>query len=190
MKPFTFSLFLPGAKFLQDKIILKNPNITLFFTTVLKEIGIFFYNSLLRTRFNPFPLPDSNSMQLQRVVLQRERKISTSEVVFKTMSPFLVRLHHPESNKDEYLLSDDECFENQFRTITRTLFRELTGKEEEIDIYPVKLEKIPVRHYGILVESQKGILKLAGKPEALNFLYQVGIGSRRSEGFGMLEILG
>ncbi|MBX6361962.1 MAG: CRISPR-associated endoribonuclease Cas6, partial [Acidobacterium ailaaui] len=35
----------------------------------------------------------------------------------------------------------------------------------------------------------KAIIKIQASPEVLNLLYAVGIGVRRSQGFGMLEIM-
>lgn len=39
------------------------------------------------------------------------------------------------------------------------------------------------------MEGSIGTFKLFGNKELLNFLYRAGIGSRRSSGFGMFEII-
>ena len=40
-----------------------------------------------------------------------------------------------------------------------------------------------------LLKLSVGIFILEGNPAVLNYLIQAGIGSRKSEGFGMMELL-
>jgi len=193
MKPFTFGVFLPKPRFKGNTVTLNSAEITLNFSTYYSDLGIYFYNSLIkkRKRFEPYPLPGDNSLLLKRVSLQKEKKITSTEVVFKTLSPFLVRRHHKESNQDEYLTKNHNLFVSQTEEIIRVMIKELTGKEDRVDFMPVKLnEGIPIKHYGMFVEGNTGVFKLTGTPGVLDFIYKVGIGSRRSEGFGLLEVVG
>ncbi|MDQ1349843.1 MAG: CRISPR-associated endoribonuclease Cas6 [Acidobacteriota bacterium] len=192
MKPFTFGVFLPNPVFKDNTIYLKGTEITLNFSTCLTDLGIYFYNSLIRRKrhFQPYPLANGNEMSLARVNLQKEKPVKSSEAVFKTLSPFLVRLHHKEDNADEYLTKVNQLFVPQVQENVRVMVEELLARKERVEFMPVTLsEGIPIKHYGIFVDGTTGIFKLTGHPEVLDFVYKVGIGSRRSEGFGMLELV-
>lgn len=192
MKPFTFGVFLPYPKFKDNTIYLSSTEITLNFSTYFSELGIYFYNSLIggKRRFVPYPLPGDNAMTLSRVSLQKERQVKASTAVFKTLSPFLVRLHHKEDNADEYLTRANELFVPQMEEHIRVMVEVLLGRKERVEFTPVLLsDGIPIKHYGLFVDGTTGVFKLTGHPEILDFIYKVGIGSRRSEGFGLLELV-
>ena len=193
MKPFTFGVFLPKPRFKGNIVTLDSREITLNFSTYYSELGIYFYNSLVkrRKRFESYPLSGGNTLGLKHVSLQKEKLIKSREAVFKTLSPFLVRLHYKEHNEDEYLDKNSNLFVAQTEENIRVMTKELTGKEERVDFMPVKLkEGFPIKHYGIFVDGNTGVFKLTGDPEVLDFIYKVGIGSRRGEGFGLLEVVG
>jgi CRISPR-associated endoribonuclease Cas6 len=192
MKPFTFGIFLPQPTFLNNTIKLNSTEITLNFSTIYSNLGTYFYSSLInrRKRSEFYPLPNNNSLMLKRVSLQPEKKITASEIVFKTLSPFLARLHHKQTNQDEYLTKNHRLFISQLKTIIKVMMQELGGIEDNVDFIPVKLNQgIPIKHFGAYVEGNTGVFKLIGRPEILDFIYKVGIGSRRSEGFGLLEVV-
>lgn len=191
MKPFTFGVFLPQPEFVGNIIPLQSRDITLTFSTSEKKMGIYFYNALVKNRFTPFPLPNGNALMLQRVHLAREKPITAGEMVFKTLTPFLVRVHGGKNKDDRYLTIEDEDFIGQLEWSIERMFEVLKGKKETVKVEPVKMEKmIPIKHYGQTMSGNKGIIKLTGSPEALEFIYNCGLGSRRSEGFGILDVVG
>ena len=59
----------------------------------------------------------------------------------------------------------------------------------EVNIQPLKCKKVIVTHYGCKIETTVGILLLEGNETILSYFLRAGIGSRKSEGFGMLELL-
>lgn len=63
---------------------------------------------------------------------------------------------------------------------------------DEVSIVPVHVserDKYVTRFKGqTMVTGWKGIYQLTGSKEALNFLYQTGIGDRNSQGFGMFAL--
>ncbi len=190
MKPFTFAVYLHQPKFAGDVIHLNSTEIHLNFSTSLQDLGIYFYNSLIKRKlqFAPYPLANDNDMRLKRISLQKEKPIQTNEVVFKTISPFLVRLHKQESNSDEYLTKQHTLLVSQMEENIRVQVAELLGRKERVEFMPVLLKDgFPIKHYGSNVQGNTGIFKLTGHPEVLDFIYKTGIGSRRSEGFGMLD---
>lgn len=190
MKPFTFGVFLHEPKFEGESICLQSTDIILNFSTYAAELGIYFYNSLIKekSKFKPYPLQNGNEMLLKRVSLQREKQIKTNEVVFKTCSPFLVRVHKKEDNTDVFLTKNDEGFVAQMEENIRVMVKVLMGREERVEFTPVLLKDgFPIRHYGRNVQGNTGIFKLTGAPEVLDFIYKSGIGSKRSEGFGLID---
>jgi CRISPR-associated endoribonuclease Cas6 len=193
MKPFTFGLFLSKPVFKDKKIHLESEEITLNFSTYRADLGIFLYNSLVkkRKRGERFPFPDGNSLLLKRVTLIKEKTLHSGEAVFKTLSPFLVRLHHREFNQDEYLTPDQQLFRSQLEENLRVTLETLTGLKQRVDFTPVKMKPvIPITHFNGMVQGNTGLFKLSGSPAALDFFYKAGIGSRRAEGFGLLELVG
>ena len=49
--------------------------------------------------------------------------------------------------------------------------------------------KIVTRYKGSYINAWYGTFQLKGKRKYLDFLYQTGVGSKNSQGFGMFEII-
>ena len=62
--------------------------------------------------------------------------------------------------------------------------------DSTVTITPVSPKKTVLRNFGHYMTGNLGIYTLTGHPLLLNLLYQSGIGARRSEGFGLFEIVG
>ena len=60
---------------------------------------------------------------------------------------------------------------------------------ENFSVTPVKAKKIVARVWRRPTDATIGILKLTGKPDLLNFLCASGLGSRRSEGHGLVNVI-
>ena len=50
-------------------------------------------------------------------------------------------------------------------------------------------DKYLTKYKGYIIEGYKGIYRLQGGKEELNFLYNCGIGAKNSQGFGMFEVI-
>ena len=59
-----------------------------------------------------------------------------------------------------------------------------------IKIKPINARKTVVKFYEKNIESSIGEFLLEGSPELLQLLYDCGIGSKRSSGFGLFEVIG
>lgn len=70
---------------------------------------------------------------------------------------------------------------------------EMAGFSEEavesIKLHCVTGRKVVVKHYGVYLDATIADFTVSGKNEILQCFYQNGVCSRRSSGFGMLEIL-
>ena len=59
----------------------------------------------------------------------------------------------------------------------------------DFSITPLKGKKVVTRTWGRLVDGSIGIYKITGNLELLNFLRAAGLGTRRSIGKGMWEVI-
>lgn len=189
LKPFTFSVYFGNmAKILDNKVFINSDRFILNFSTASLELGTFFYNGLLKIKkeLKDYPLFEAR-IALESVNLKKEMQIREDTVVFKTLSPFLVRDY---IDKNKYLKPADEGFKNQLNQIVAECSKAFLGRESYIEFKDVKTTaKPPIFHYGAPVDGIRGIFALKGDSDVLNMIYQIGLGSRRSQGFGMLEVM-
>lgn len=128
-----------------------------------------------------------------RASIGRE-SVKGSDLLIKMLSPITVRKTEEGTNRSRYYNPNEDGFgqaviENFYRKYTA-----YTGIEEikDIDFSAVDVrpdDKYLTRYKGYIIEGYKGVYRLKGSAEALNFLYNCGLGSRNSQGFGMFEII-
>lgn len=166
------------------------------------------YNGLLSLK--TFPFNNEINMQIERILLINEKKIEKETVSFKTLSPVLI-----EDKNDKPILPDcleslvttgsmesNNRFEEHFNAVHDRILKDLRGRglKREIKFLPEKIKKQVVKHTlkGFREKTGKpfmtltcfeGFFKLAGDPEDLQMLYQIGIGLRTGQGFGMVEVV-
>lgn len=211
-KPFCFAV-----RFLHDKeefkkekdiLYIKSP-IEFYISTVDPGFLVALYNGLLSKRLYPFKMGDGGISKRRNIILLRERKIKENKVVFKTLSPILIEDKNDkpllpinlEDNQPLFEESEDFVhFLREFNYTSDTILRSVRGEglKERLDFKPIKLRKEVVKHrvreknvepklYTFTCFS--GIFELSGDVEDLNYLYQLGLGLRRAQGFGMVEVL-
>lgn len=62
--------------------------------------------------------------------------------------------------------------------------------ESSIDILPLtEGKKVVTRYKGTWITAYNGIFQLCGEPRYLQFLYDVGLGAKTSQGFGMFDVI-
>lgn len=189
MKPYTFSVFFKDSEFKENRIIVNSKQMELNISIADYEIALILYNAFNHQRNKIFHL-EHNSMTLKNIVLIQEKQINTEEITIKFMSPLIVRQR--ENEKDYYFSVEGE----EFLEILKVNIKEqlkLTNYSMDI-VDSIKLEKVNgrktvVRFYEKQMEGSIGTFKLFGNKELLNYLYRAGMGSRRSSGFGMFEII-
>ncbi len=184
LKPFTFSVFFPELKGHEDDHFIVGSKAILYFSTFFPEVCATVYNGILCSR--TFPLFE-NTAQVQNVFLKPRTTITQEKVKFKTMAPVLV---NTKGNPNWYLLPEDEGFHEGLAFAVREVCRAfLDLPEGTVEFCPISIRRKVVRHYNMHMQGFVGIFELRGRPEVLNLIYQVGLGVRRSQGFGMLEVL-
>jgi len=214
IKPFTFSVYMP-CKPVDKKLKLEGEYINLFFSTNDYEFLMRLYNGLLKIskRKDPFNLGKNKIEKIANINLLKEVKITKDTVSFKTLSPLLIRDPDdgskyliPEfcnANKEFSLMKkvSKEKFIEGMKISSEKLVKNFLNKDEKMEFHidESTISMIPVIHgskneksheeYMINYPAIKGHFKIEAKPDVLQLFYDIGIGARRSEGFGMLEVV-
>lgn len=192
-KSFTFSLYMGDCEFLEEEIFIPGKKIYLNFSTNDIEDGIMFYNSILTNKGKEFAIKD-NIFKIKRINILKEKNIYSDEAIFKTMSPIVVREHKGDNSKTWYhSLSNSEGKKIFLSNLKYQLIEEFS-KTRILDIEEVRAEilsnkEVKVKHYGIEVLSNLCRIKIMAKPYILDYLYKAGIGSMKSAGFGMVDLV-
>lgn len=120
-----------------------------------------------------------------------DRQITDSEISVLTSSPIVAKITD-ENGQTLYLSPDNEDFQDIINSNYGRKFESFTGTYPQygILIEPFgKCRKIVTKFKGIWVTAYHGKFRLTGEPIALDFLYQTGLGSKSSQGFGMFDVL-
>jgi len=196
-KPYSFSVYLPNPKLQNDLFYLDTKNISIFFSTNDYNLIIELYNNLLSFKHKELIYKDFK-YKLQNINLLKEKKINSTEIIIKTLSPILIRDHNKENNKDIYFTFKDNSIDEVNNILNRNLkdfFNNYNVNSKDIILFPIKSKKqiIITNDHGDnkknYVFGNQGIFKLSGEVSQLQFLYNVGLGSKRSYGFGLFEII-
>jgi CRISPR-associated endoribonuclease Cas6 len=196
LKDFTFSVYVPFSKNVftapHDKVPLTKNEISISFSIFDYKTFIHFYNMFVNykgkedTEKYPFVIKDISSIP--------QKQITKNQVSIKFLSPLALRQHDKNTNKDYYIDCLHPDFNNQLNISVNGMLQkfELISNDIQIKLEPVagKSNKTVVKFKNTTIGCSYGQFILSGDIEILNLLYMTGIGSRRSEGFGMFEVLG
>lgn len=192
-KPYTLAINLGPCSFHSNFIMLKSNRLKLHFSTSDIESGIHFYNAFLCQKNTPFPLPDNQSMALVGIHVEKEVTITSNAVLCTFVAPLCIRLHDKETNKDQYITCEDYNFEAELKRTLKYQISNIPYLTEKMVsdfiIVPYKCKKIMIKHYDHCIPCSIGSFILKGDIHLLTYLYQSGMSSRKSSGFGYFNIL-
>ena len=210
VKFFTFSVYLPKPKIEKEKIELDRNYFNILFSIYDNKQFIEFYNSFnsminkekendnKKNKKYSYPLKN-NKMELKNITMVNEKNIMSNRVRIKFLSPLVLRNHKEitinkkRKGADIYFDFNDSDFNEQINYSVSRLIKDLklNGVNSNIKLKPYNnlARKTVVSFKNILINSSIGEYILEGDSELLNILYKTGIGSRRSEGFGMFEVI-
>ncbi|MCF6155077.1 MAG: CRISPR-associated endoribonuclease Cas6 [Candidatus Brocadia sp.] len=172
------------------------------------------YNGLLKIK--EFDFGSKIILKLGKIFLLNEREIRGDEVIFKTNSPVLIEDRDGKPILPFQISSDVSpqfsalslrSFNDHFNEIHDRILSDLRGVngkkgqglQRKMELIPLNLKKQVVKHtlrdfrektgkpYMTLTTFQ-GCFTLKGNSGDLQTLYQVGIGLRTGQGFGMVEV--
>lgn len=121
-------------------------------------------------------------------------RIFEDRIVIRTLSPITAYMTE-ETGHTVYYSPKDEKFYDSLITNARRKWGSVYGESEEepsLHIYgleDVRYIKRATRFKSTYITAWHGTFVLEGAPKILDFLYQVGLGSKNSQGFGMFEVI-
>ncbi len=194
-KDYCFSVILPKPKFEKDNILLDKKEIKILFSTQGKsKESMILFSAFIAQKNKRHPLPNGNGMILKSIQNKKTEEIYNQKVIFKTAtgSGLCVRDHNKEKKLDKYYVFNDNEFRNKLSIVLKNQASRLGFNEEDISnikINPIQCKKVVAKHYGVYIDTTIGMLEVQAKPEILQSFYDCGIGSRKSAGFGMLDLV-
>ena len=196
IKDYSFSVIFPLDKYFGEEIYLKRPEMKVVVSCSEKNnIGFLLVNVFLSQRSKKFPLPKDTHMILKDVRIIEEKVIKGEEAIFQTIigGGIVVREHNKEENKDIYYSVGNEKFEEVLNWLMKERFKRLGYPEDIFKDFSCELldgRKIVVKHFDLKFPVTTGKFKVKAPKILLEEIYRTGMGSRLSQGFGLLEYLG
>lgn len=191
IKSFTFSLYMGNCKFEREEIIIPEKKIILNFSTSSIEDSIYFYNSILQAKNKPYEIKGV-SLTVNKINIIKEKIIAENFLDLRVLSPIVVRDHSGQNDETWYYSLNEEKGKEIFNSNLKQQLLDEFGTARELDINEIEIQvvsnkEVKIKHYGIEVLSNIARLNIKAKPYILDYLYKSGIGSRRSQGFGMID---
>ena len=144
----------------------------------------------MKQKNKKFLITNQNSITLKQIHQQREQKITSSKVIFKTYG-LCIRDHNKETNKDNHYVYSDEKFNEQLKVVLKNQISQTGFSKDIVDsikFSPINCKKVLVKHYDTYIDTTVGSFLLEGNPLLLQYLYDVGMGSRNTM-FGYLDLV-
>lgn len=191
MKKMSFALKFCKPKFEGNNILLENNEITMTISSSDPVFCIEIYNAMLAMKNLEFPIADNNAMTVMSVKIENTKSIEKEKISIYMLSPLIVREHNKDQ-KDRYYTFEDEKFSETFFNITKNMFKklfEIDINKDDIKITPIKAKTTVTNVLGTNARCSLGSFELSGNRKLLNILYEIGLCSKRSQGFGLFDIL-
>lgn len=192
-KPFTFAVNIPNSIFKKDRILVPNMILNIIFSTTDVGTGIIFFNALSIQKRKLYPLAYNNEITIKNIQIEKEINIKSNNIDIIFKSPLCIRNHIKENNKDIYYSYQKEGFIDVFNKVIEAQINKSDSLPNSIldgfSMIPIEYKKTVVKHHSQFIEATLGTFQLTGDIELLNYLYKGGIGSRKSSGFGLFEII-
>jgi len=196
-KPFTFSLRFDVLESKDGNLKLASDEFDLYFSTNNYAVFTAVYNYILGSldRYSIFGGGLTNI--LLNTSLLPPKELRDDSVVFETLSPILVR-DMRNKNGDKTLRWDEDGFVENLALSIKSTIKAFIGDEispPDLDIKIIQMKSDNIMSYGDNKKSygvygNSGLLEISTKKEYLQLLYDVGVGGKRSQGFGMVEVMG
>lgn len=212
-KPFCFSVSMPYNRTIKKEEIIiddgiksedtvfylpQNGTLSFYISSYEFQFIINLYNGLLEMK--EFKFNDDILLKLDRVFMLNEKKIARDEVIFRTNAPILI-----ENERGKPLLPigsySSPVFNEHFNAIHNRILKDVRGSGlyREMEFISVQVKKQVVKHTlkdfrektgksYMYLTCFEGYFKLKGDPRDLQMLYQIGVGLRTGQGFGMVEV--
>jgi len=129
----------------------------------------------------------------------KDEHITKDSILISMLSPICVYKTMIDSNFTNYLNPNSPDFSTEinnnfirkYSAAEKALLPE-TSEKDAVSIAPVLIsqkDKYITSYKNTIIEAYRGVYILSGKAEYLDFLFNVGLGSKNSQGFGMFNIV-
>lgn len=189
IKALTFNMYFPNAKMGKDYIIVAGKSCKLIISAFDDALLMKLYNACVRHLGKEFTFHGGLLIKAKSAQFTDMLKILGAKIKIKMLSPILVRKHSENSNDDEYLTFEDSEFEKYINYSVQRLANACGVVFSPITIEPIKAKITSVKLQDFYYRANYGEFILSGARDMLRLLYASGIGSRRSQGFGMFDCI-
>lgn len=190
-KPFCFSVSFNEPVFFRDTVEVTGKSMRLIVSTADSRTGFILFSSMMAQKKKAFPLPLGNSMRMTDIKQLKEESVHSDRILVKMLEPLCIRSHNRETNKDWYYSVKHKDFDIESKRVVKEQLIAAGFSEElsSVNIIPVNTKIVIVKYYGINIECSLGDFVLEGDKAVLNYLIKSGLGSRKSAGFGVAQVL-
>lgn len=193
-KNFCFSVFMKDFE-MQENVFKVKDKIIFNISSPDYEFMFNVYSGLQRMktfRYKNF------TVEKIRIRPMKERKITSETTIFNTISPICIK-----DKEDNMLHISEDKYVEELNYIANKVLENFRGKglKRQLRFMPIDMKKRIVKEdikvfrentnkQFFYVNSYVGRFALNGDIEDLKDIYMLGLGFKRNQGFGMIEIIG
>lgn len=123
----------------------------------------------------------------------KDRTIEQEELLIKMITPICAYSTDPITKKTLFYQPDNPYFSRQVEENFKRKYQAYYGVPpmSGISLQPVEVsygDKCVTKFKNFYISGWRGIYRLSGERKYLDFLYQTGLGSKNSQGFGMFRL--
>ncbi len=200
-KPFTFAVKLNVADVEKSNVNylrLGNPFISFYISSNDYEFIMTVYNGLLKLKQYAIY---NNAIIIDRFNLLPEKTFPESKAVFDIFSPIVVRKVDENKKGTGYVNVNDSNYKQMLfysiRSQCKFLGDSYLLNDDDVAINTSGAFTVKIPHYNKrnpdkpeIITAIDGCIAIQAPNEVLQLIYDIGLGARRSQGFGMLEVAG
>lgn len=142
-------------------------------------------------------------VSIGRFHLEPAKTFNNDEILFKTCSPIIVRDTNESGRSSRYITPDSTVFGEKLYHSVKSMCKVLLDGAPELrrDDFSAKFTNFKTVHIGHytkkgaprdgnreLIEATAGTIRIKAPAPVLQLIYDAGIGAKRSQGFGMVEV--
>lgn len=192
-KDFSFALYMKEFRKEDDEFII-NDKVIINFTSPDYNFMVKLYNGIMEKKNFEYK---EYSLKNIKISMIHEKNVNENKGIFTTLSPIAIK-----NRNNEFIDITNENYENELNYIIEKSLQNARGYglKERIKFTPISMKKVVVKeeiggfkklnnNRYLFVNAYRGTFKLEGQKEDLNLIYQLGIGFKRNQGFGMINIV-
>ena len=130
----------------------------------------------------------SNNIMSTKIVVSRTNPVRASMILVKTKSPLIFK-HRTKDGYEHCSVEEANFSEFAKDNINSELSMLNENVDNTIEIIPLKAHKVYDKIFDMTFPASVGTFILKARPDTLTKLLRYGIGGRRGEGYGMIELI-